>query len=74
MRRGIYKMAKTAKFLDDFKTITTELSNSVTTLGDVAYDFNQFYDSFIFDNLMDASLLKDKMSEAIIKVFNDDIQ
>ena len=67
-------MAKTAKFLDDFKTITTELSNSVTTLGDVAYDFNQFYDSFIFDNLMDASLLKDKMSEAIIKVFNDDIQ
>ena len=74
MRGGSYKMAKTAKFLDDFKTITTELSNSVTTLGDVAYDFNQFYDSFIFDNLMDASLLKDKMSEAIIKVFNDDIQ
>lgn len=67
-------MAKTAKFLDDFKTITTDLANSVTTLGNVAYDFNQFYDSFIFDNLMDASLLKDKMSEAIIKVFNDDIQ
>ena len=67
-------MAKTAKFLDDFNTITTDLANSVTTLGDVAYDFNQFYDSFIFDNLMDASLLKDKMSEAIIKVFNDDIQ
>ena len=74
MRGGFYKMAKTAKFLDDFNTITTDLANSVTTLGDVAYDFNQFYDSFIFDNLMDASLLKDKMSEAIIKVFNDDIQ
>ena len=67
-------MAKTAKFLDDFNTITTDLANSVTTLGNVAYNFNQFYDSFIFDNLMDASLLKDKMSEAIIKVFNDDIQ
>ena len=52
MRGGFYKMAKTAKFLDDFNTITTDLANSVTTLGDVAYDFNQFYDSFIFDNLI----------------------
>lgn len=63
-----------AKFSDDVKTAFNDMETAITSLNNATYNFNQYYDSFIFDNLMDATLLKDKMSEIIAEVYNDDIQ
>lgn len=46
----------------------SDLNDKLNFLNASAYEYVDKYDKYIYDNLLDASLLKDKLKDAVIKV------
>lgn len=63
-----------AKLSDDILTAKDNINSIMSSLSSLCYDYMQYYDEYEYENLKDASLLKDKLKDAIMKVYNDDIQ
>lgn len=62
------------KLLEKTNKVCNEISEKMADLASLAYDYIQYYDNYQYENLIDATLLKEKMKENIMKVYNDDIR
>lgn len=55
------------------KNNNTILEN-MSSLASLAYNYIQYYDEYEFQTLGDPTMLKERMKDIIMKVYNDDIQ
>lgn len=62
------------KLMDNISSAESKLSSHMASTASLAYDFIQYYDDFAFENIKDGTILKDRLKDAIRKVYSNDIQ
>ena len=81
MSQIIDLLVKTLKdeetMMDDCLQITNELLEDLKVnlkdMGSVSSKYILEYDNYLYNNVMDGSILKNKLKDSIVKVIDDDI-
>lgn len=58
---------------EDVSNIINTLTSCLNSLGEKSSKYVTYYDNYIKNTLLDASLIKEEMKKAVIEVFNDEL-